>query len=91
VELTKELSDGLQQGEPKKVAELTRRAIDQGLSPKVILDDGLIAGMSVVGERFKKHEIFLPDVLLAAKAMYAGMDLLKPLLIRDGIPTMGRW
>jgi 5-methyltetrahydrofolate--homocysteine methyltransferase len=90
VELTKELSDGLQQGEPKKVAELTRRAIDQGLSPKVILDDGLIAGMSVVGERFKKHEIFLPDVLLAAKAMYAGMDLLKPLLIRDGIPTIGK-
>lgn len=90
MELTKELSEVLQQGEPKKVAELTRRAIDQGLSPKVILDDGLIAGMSVVGERFKKHEIFLPDVLLAAKAMYAGMDLLKPLLIRDGIPTIGK-
>jgi 5-methyltetrahydrofolate--homocysteine methyltransferase len=86
----RELSEGLQQGEPKKVAELTRRAIDEGLSPKVILDDGLIAGMSVVGERFKKHEIFLPDVLLAARAMYAGMDLLKPLLIRDGIPTIGK-
>ncbi len=46
--------------------------------------------MAIVGERFKKHEIFLPDVLLAAKAMYAGMDLLKPLLIKDGIPTIGK-
>jgi 5-methyltetrahydrofolate--homocysteine methyltransferase len=46
--------------------------------------------MSVVGDRFREHEIFLPDVLLAARAMYAGMDLLKPLLIREGIPSIGR-
>jgi len=46
--------------------------------------------MAVVGERFKKHEIFLPHVLLAAKAMYAGMDLLKPLLVKQGIPTIGK-
>ncbi len=59
-------------------------------APASILDDGLIAGMNVVGERFKNHEIFLPDVLLAAKAMYAGMELLKPLLIAEGVPSMGK-
>jgi 5-methyltetrahydrofolate--homocysteine methyltransferase len=80
----------LEQGDVTGVAELTRTAMAQGLDPKKILDSGLIAGMTVVGNRFKAHEIFLPDVLLAAKAMYAGMDLLKPLLIRDGVPTRGK-
>jgi 5-methyltetrahydrofolate--homocysteine methyltransferase len=60
------------------------------MAPKAILDDGLIAGMTVVGDRFREHEIFLPDVLLAARAMYAGMELLKPLLIRDGVPAIGK-
>ena len=50
----------------------------------------MIAGMNVVGERFRVHDIFLPDVLLAARAMYAGMDLLKPLLIEEGIPSIGK-
>ena len=63
-----------------EAAELTRMVIDAGIAPKTILDEGLIAGMNVVGERFGAHEIFLPDVLLAAKAMYAGMDLVQPLL-----------
>ena len=70
-------------------ADRTRHAIAEGLPPKTILDDGLVAGMTVVGDRFRDHEIFLPDVLLAARAMYAGMDLLKPLLIGAGIPSAG--
>lgn len=90
MEILEKLSSHLQKGEVEPVAEATRAAIEQKLDPKVILDDGLIAGMAVIGERFKKHEIFLPDVLLAAKAMYAGMDLLKPLLIIEGIPTIGK-
>jgi len=77
-------------GDHHRAADLTGQAIAQHLPPKTILDDGLIAGMSVVGDRFRDHEIFLPDVLLAARAMYAGMDLLKPLLIREGIPSIGR-
>jgi len=85
-----ELAQRLEQGDAAGVAELTRKAIAEGLQPKSILDSGLIAGMTVVGNRFKAHEIFLPDVLLAARAMYAGMDLLKPLMIRDGIPSRGR-
>ena len=88
--IIRELSESLQKGDRKRVADLTGKAIRQSIDTKTILDDGLIAGMSIVGERFKAHEIFLPDVLLAAKAMYAGMDLLKPLLIKEGIPTIGK-
>ena len=85
-----ELADAVIQGEPARVADLTRAQIAAGVVPKSILDDGLIAGMTVVGDRFRVHEIFLPDVLLAAKAMYAGLDLLRPLLVRDGVPTLGK-
>jgi len=90
MELLDELSDGLQNGDATRVAALTRRALEQGLEPRAILDHGLIAGMSVVGEKFKEREIFLPDVLLAAKAMNAGVDLLKPLLITEGLPAAGK-
>jgi 5-methyltetrahydrofolate--homocysteine methyltransferase len=85
-----EIADAVIQGDGPRVAPLTKQAIAAGIPPKEILDDGLIAGMTVVGDRFRVHEIFLPDVLLAAKAMYAGMDELKPLLVRDGIPSLGK-
>lgn len=90
MEILDQISDALQTGDDAKTADLTRTAIDNKIAPKEILDGGLIAGMNVIGEQFKNHEIFLPDVLLAARAMYAGMDLLKPLLIKDGIPTVGK-
>jgi len=90
MDLLRELSEHLQNGDAKNVAELTQRAISEGLPAKTVLDGGLIAGMSVVGDKFRLHEIFLPDVLLAAKAMYAGMDLLKPLMIKDNIKTAGK-
>lgn len=88
--LLEELSNYLQQGDSKRVAEYTQRAIDDGVDAKMILDSGLVAGMSVIGEKFKAHEIFLPDVLLAAKAMYAGMHLLKPLMIKEEVPMLGK-
>ena len=88
-ELTK-MAEALQIGDDKVVYENTQKAIEQGIPAKTILDDGLIAGMNVIGEKFRKHEIFLPHVLLAAKAMYAGMDLLKPLFIKDKIPSRGK-
>jgi 5-methyltetrahydrofolate--homocysteine methyltransferase len=90
MDLLAEIANGVINGDDERIAQLTRDIIEQGASPKMVLDDGLIAGMNVVGERFKAHTIFLPDVLLAAKAMYAGLDLLKPLLIEEGIPPMGR-
>jgi len=90
LDIIHQLAETLQMGDADNVSELTKKAIANKLEPKVILDDGLIAGMAIVGEKFKAHEIFLPDVLLAAKAMYAGMDLLKPLLVKEGIPMIGK-
>jgi len=90
MELLQQISDQLEKGDTAKVAELTSQAIEHKLDTKLILDNGLIAGMAVVGKKFKAHDIFLPDVLLAARAMYAGLDLLKPLMIEEGIPTIGK-
>jgi len=90
MELLDSISQSLQKGNTDEVATLTQRAVNDKVEPEKILDDGLIAGMAVVGERFKRHEIFLPDVLLAAKAMYAGIDILKPLFLETEMPTLGR-
>lgn len=90
MEVLEQISGLLQQGDDEKVLELTGKAIAQSIPPKDILDEGLISGMNVVGERFKNHEIFLPEVLLAARAFYAGMDQLKPLLIKEDLPDLGK-
>ena len=88
--ILKEILENLQRGDDERVTALTRQAIEEKIPPKEILDNSLIGGMNVVGEKYKAHEIFLPQVLLAAKAMYAGMDLLKPMFIKEGMPTLGR-
>jgi 5-methyltetrahydrofolate--homocysteine methyltransferase len=90
MEVLQEIAAALRNGEDERVAELTRHAIDAGVPVGSILDDGLIAGMAVVGELFRNHDIFLPEVLLAARAMQRGVDLLKPLLAGEGIPTVGK-
>ncbi|MBL7959787.1 corrinoid protein [bacterium] len=90
MEILNEISKQLQLGDDEKVLALTKQAIEQKIDPKTILDEGLISGMNVIGEQFRNHEIFLPEVLLAAKAMYAGMDQLKPLFVKEGIPTRGK-
>jgi len=82
--------ESLQRGEDQKVAELTQQAIDAGLGAAQILNDGLLAGMDVIGEKFGANEIFLPEVLLSARAMNAGMDLIKPLLIADDVQSLGK-
>lgn len=85
-----ELRDALMAGEKDKTHDLVARMLAQGVPPKEILDAGLLAGMGKIGELFKNHDIFLPEVLLAARAMQAGMDLLKPHLAGEGIPSRGR-
>jgi 5-methyltetrahydrofolate--homocysteine methyltransferase len=90
MEILKRIAQCLEAGDDAGVPPLVRQALAEGLVPKTILDEGLIAGMNTVGEKFRVHEIFLPDVLLAAKAMYAGMDVLKPLLISAGVSSRGR-
>jgi 5-methyltetrahydrofolate--homocysteine methyltransferase len=90
MEILNEISKQLEAGNDEKIYELTNEAIESQIDPKIILNEGLILGMNEIGEQFRKHEIFLPDVLMAAKAMNAGMELLKPLFIKDDIPTLGK-
>lgn len=83
------LAEALIRGDRDTVAKLTQAAIDEGVPPKQILDEGLVAGMNVVGEKFKANEFYVPEVLIAARAMHAGMDLLKPLLIASDVEPVG--
>lgn len=88
--LPSQIADHLVRGDDEQVAELVRRALEQEVPPATILHQGLIAGMNVVGEQFRLREIFLPDVLLAARAMVAGVDLLKPALAGSELASAGR-
>ena len=90
MDLLKSIAADLEKGDDAAVRQQTQAAIDAGLGAAAILDGGLLAGMAVVGERFRTHEIFLPEVLLAARAMHAGLALLKPLLVTQDVPSQGR-
>ncbi len=90
MKILERIAESLERGEPDEVLSLTKEAVAEKISAVTILNEGLIAAMGVVGEKFKAHEIFLPDVLLAAKAMYAGMEELKPLLVEEKAPTRGK-
>ena len=85
-----EISENLQKGKSKIVKELVQKALDEGIDPTTILNEGLLSGMSIVGERFKNNEIFIPEVLIAARAMNMGTALLKPRLAQEGVPTVGK-
>ena len=76
----KQISENLIQGKADKVKELTQRSVDEGQDVSRILNEGLLAGMSVVGDKFKKNEFYVPEVLIAARAMKAGMEIIRPLL-----------
>ena len=85
-----QISENLQKGKAKVVKQLVQEAIDAGISAQDILEKGLIAGMNIVGEKFRKNEIFVPEVLVAARALNMGSALLKPLLAADGVKASGR-
>ena len=84
------LAENLINGKADAVRELTQKALDDGVSPGDVLNEGLIKGMSVVGERFKNNEFYVPEVLIAARAMHAGMDILKPALADSGVQPIGK-
>ncbi|MBQ8309838.1 MAG: corrinoid protein [Clostridia bacterium] len=84
-----EISTLLQQGRAPKVKELVAKAIEEGIDPQVILEEGLLGGMSVVGDKFKRNEVFIPEVLIAARAMNAGVELLRPYLVASGVTVKG--
>ncbi len=88
-EILKEISEMLQKGKAKVVAELTEQALADGIAPQAILDEGLLAGMDVIGTKFKANEIFVPEVLVAARAMNKGVEVLKPALAAEGVQAKG--
>jgi len=84
------LAENLINGKADPVRELTQKALDEGVPPGEILNEGLIKGMSVVGEKFKNNEFYVPEVLIAARAMHAGMDILRPALVSSGVEPIGK-
>jgi 5-methyltetrahydrofolate--homocysteine methyltransferase len=85
----KNMDEALQHADDVRVKEMVQKALGEGIPAVQILNEGLIAGMSVVGRLFKDGEIYIPEVLVAAKNMHAGMDILKPLLTESGVKSIG--
>ncbi len=84
------ISEALQRGDAEKVGGLVKKALEENLTPKKILEDGLIKGMGIIGAKFKKNEVYVPEVLIAARAMHAGMSILRPKLIETGVKNIGK-
>lgn len=89
MDILQELSTFMQQGRVPKVKELTQQALDEGIPAAKILEEGLLSGMSVVGEKFKNNQVFVPEVLIAARAMNSGTEILKPYLAQSGVKETG--
>ena len=87
--IVNEISEFLQKGRAKNVKALVEQALAEGVNPKEILDDGLLAGMMIVGGKFKRNEVFVPEVLVAARAMTAGLGILEPKLVEVGNEPVG--
>lgn len=85
----KEIAKYIIEGDAEKVKELVQKAVNEGIDAKRILNEGLIAGMDVVGTRFKCGELYIPEVLLSAQAMQGGMDILEPLFVKEGVKAKG--
>ncbi|MGD8794144.1 MAG: corrinoid protein [Anaerolineae bacterium] len=90
-DILQQIASNLYDGEDKAVAELVQKALDQGMAPNEVLQGGLIAGMDEVGRDFKAGDLFVPEVLIAARAMHAGMGVLRPLLAESDVPSAGKY
>ncbi len=90
MQILNEISENLQNGKAKIVKELVQQALDAGVKPADILNDGLLCGMNIVGEKFKNNEVYVPEVLVAARAMNLGTQVLKPYLAESGVGSVGR-
>ncbi len=84
-----QIMENLIKGKAPVVQELVQKALDEGLQPGDILNGGLVKGMAIIGERFKKNEVYVPEVLIAARAMNSGMKVLKPKLVEAGVEPKG--
>ena len=83
------IKNALIKGDRNTVVELTKKALAEGVPAADVLQKGLIAGMSVVGERFKKNEVYVPEVLIAARAMHGALAVLEPKLKEAGVKPAG--
>lgn len=84
-----EISGKLQIGKAEEVKNLVQEALDAGFKPKEVLEDGLLSGMNIIGEKFKNNEVYVPEVLIAARAMNFGMETLKPYLVEADVKEKG--
>ena len=85
-----EISEKIQKGKTKDIKALVPKALEEGISASEILNEGLLDGMNIVGIKFKNNEVFVPEVLIAARAMKAGTDILKPYLVSDNVSAKGK-
>ena len=89
VSILDNISSALQQGRVPKVKEYVQQALDEGIPAGEILEQGLLSGMNIIGEKFKNNEVFVPEVLIAARAMTKGTEILRPHLVSAGIEEKG--
>lgn len=87
----KSLSEAVINGDQKGAAEHTKAALEKGISPDKILNQGLISAMDIIGERFSKQEIYIPEMLIAARAMKSAMQILEPELVKAGVEPVGKF
>lgn len=85
-----DISTLLQKGKAKDVKILVQQALDEKITPTIILNEGLIKGMTIIGGKFKNNEVFVPEVLVAARAMNSGLEILRPALVASGAKSVGR-
>jgi len=88
--ILQEICENLQKGKAKDVKELIQKAVDEKIPAGQILTEGLLSGMDIVGQKFQNNEVFVPEVLIAARAMKAGMEILQPLLKESGVKPIGK-
>ena len=88
--ILQEISEKLQKGKTKDIKALVPKALEEGVPAAEILNDGLLAGMNIVGIKFKNNEVFVPEVLIAARAMKAGAEILKPYLVSADVQPKGK-
>ncbi len=84
------LADAVIKGDQNTAVEITKAALSEGTAAKSVLDEGLIAGMDIIGARFKKNEVYIPEVLIAARAMKMAMEILEPELVKAGVKPVGK-
>ena len=89
MQITEQICEALMKGKANDVKQLVAQALAEGVAPAAILNEGMVQGMSIIGDKFSKNEVYVPEVLIAARAMKAGMTILRPELIKAGVEPVG--